>query len=195
MAISIVAPGGATPATAPVEGVTKAALALVGEAAGPFSPIPGPDSVCFFGGSVALERTHHVDLSAFGAEEGRVYEATDRDGHSWFVRRRYGFISAFRDRTDEELIRYIDDCNSMYRIDFSVDQVRAIRRLCFALVAMAQGLTPDKAPTRRERRWFKRRMVRLTDLQQELLLDRLVKMADVRPRLDELGILMPQVRH
>lgn len=192
MATRIVAPSGQTPVTASVEGVTKAALALVGEAVGPFSPIRGPESIQMGGGIVALERAYHVDIRSVGREEGITYEAVDRDGHTWFVRRLGGWmVTAFREPTVQELDEQKDRADAMYRTDLPSSSLRACQKIANELWILADDLRPDVCAPRRQRRAFKRRMERLVRLQCELLYRCGIRLSELGPRLAELGIELP----
>lgn len=195
-ALSIVAPMRANPQPSPVRGVTESALKLVPDAVGPFSPIEGPHSVGFTGSPVALKNVHRVDLPPVESLElNRVVEAKDADGHTWFVTRRHSWmVSAFRERTEEELTAFFDRRNGDLRSSIPFDRISACRLISIEVVRMAYDLRPERCPSRSQRRHHKYRLEALARLQVEVLSGRRLTMADVRSRMEDLGVDCPQYR-
>lgn len=144
-------------------------VALTAGAVGPCSPIPGPNSIEFSGGRLALERTHGVDLSGLGDERGNVYEASDTQGNTWFVRRGGVGLHAFRERTADELAALQDSREEQACKTVAAFHLRSALIIALELAGMAEQLTPDKCDTRAGRRCFKKRMAALSRLQWDLL--------------------------
>ena len=194
MAISIVPH--TRPSSESPQGISKAALNLVGQSTGPFSPIPGPDSLTFCGTLLALAKSHQVDISAVGSDQDTVYEAKDQDGHTWWMRCAGCIAFAFRERTESEMIEYLDQCSSMYRADLSSDHVRAMRRIAYVLVETASAMTPDRCPSREQRRALKKRVRGLASLQLDILLrSDQMPMSEARARMMALEVMPPPSRH
>lgn len=164
-----------------------AAIALTGEAVGLCCPIPGPDSIEFGGTRLALERKHGVDLSNVGDERDRVYEATDRQGLTWFVRRGGVGLQAFRERTADELIVRSNHLEELKCKVIPAFRLQSARLIAIELAAVAEQLAPDRCGTRASRRRFKKRMAALSMLQWELLAGAL-SASIARARMQALGL-------
>ena len=163
---------------------------------GPYSRIAGPNSITFCGGVLALARSHQVDTSGLREiRDGLVVEAKDAEGHIWYVRSIRGFISAFRDRTRQELEDYIDECNSRIGVHFQKDRLVACRLVTYELMHLVDALRPERCDSRKRRRLLKRRMLALTVIQQDLLSLHPVSMRTLRQELGSLNLALPQRDH
>ena len=163
---------------------------LAGIAVGPYSPRPGPYSITFCGGIVALEKSYGIDIEGMTEEDlSRIYEAKDRDGHTWYIRP-IGFLwVAFRDRTAEEIVAF-DDRAADNRISswFSSERLRYSRQIGVRLRWIARALKPDAGQSRQARRDFKKELSTLLDIQVDLMTYPPAKLADVRARLEPFGL-------
>lgn len=153
----------------PLAASAEGAAALMGEVVGPFSPISGPYSIEFHGSRIALERTHGVDLSSIGDERSCVYEATDTQGRTWFVRRGDSGLQAFRERVAGELVVHRDEIAELEGHFVPSFRLSYARIIALELTWMAEQLNPDRCGARASRREFKKRMAALSRLQWELL--------------------------
>lgn len=168
----------------------EARLVRCQDVAGPFSPIPGPDSIVFNGTRKALVATHRIDMPEDFTGMG-VLEAKDPAGHTWFVREGSSIpwlLVAFRERTAEELIKHIEWCSEYHRADVQFDRLRASRTIAGELMLIAQCMSPDRCPSRAARRVLKRKLLAMADLQHSMLSKQPPTLAEVKTRMRDLGL-------
>jgi hypothetical protein len=138
---------------------------------GPYSPIAGPHSITFFGGILALARSHQVDATELREiKEGLVVEVKDAEGRIWYVRSVGGFLSAFRNRTEQELQDLNDRMSMDHGVHFERVRLDACREIACELLVLADTMRPERCASRQRRRWLKRRITALMEYQLRLLM-------------------------
>jgi len=157
---------------------------------------PSDNAMSMTGTPPALMRELGIDVSGLGLEgEGVTAEALGRDGHVWHLEGHWPLISAFRERTDEELELYIDECNSRsYSGFFSTDRQMLCREVANHFMVLASQIRPERPMPRSRRRELRRRLDLLGDIQFSLLKWRQVDMKEARERLRSLGLPSEQYR-
>lgn len=179
-----------TPSTS---GAERVWMLAAGSPAGPYTPLPGQDSITFFGGWLAISNHHGIDVSSIPKENtGLAYDLVGGDGHVWAVRWSGGFYSAFRDRTEKEMVQWVDSNNEMISVSIPKDRMIACRWISQELYRLVEAMRPERGTSRDHRRSLKRRMQTLTQLQIELLFRLPITMDDVRSRMADLGLPMAQ---
>lgn len=181
------------------QGVSKPLLSLVSDVrqfqgiAGPFAAFAGPDSLTFCGSRSALINSHGVDVPELGSlGEAHVTEATDAQGHTWFLRvTGKWLIYAFRERTAEELAEQLEQYNNSVISGVPKNRVLTCRYLAIKLMSMTEAMSPDRSPSRSARRLLKRQIAGVAQLQFDLLYSKTVPMSEVRTRMADLGFQCP----
>lgn len=158
---------------------------------GPYSPIPGPTSISFCGGKAALAHQLRVDTSPLSpdADISPVVELKDDLGRSWYVRNEDGLCRAFRDRNDEEIIKYMHAGAERSHQMFPSRGLVAVHNLALEIFWAASAMCPDKHMARSKRREIKKRLIALADLQMDLLTRKVCKSQDIDQRMAELVAL------
>ena len=164
---------------------------------GPYSPINGPDSIHFCGGLGALAAAHQVDTAQIvPGDYSKIFEAKDVHGLTWYVRWiGTPLFVAFRERTEQELEDFHDRCDSMVVVHFQKVRLAACRLVASELFDLADELRPEICASRESRRRLKRRMVALTMLQWNLLMLNSFTMKELRQRLADVNLHLPQRNH
>lgn len=159
-------------------------------AVGPYSPRPGPYSITFCGGIVALKKSYGIAIEGMTEEDlSRIYEAKDRDGHTWYIRP-IGFLwVAFRDRTAGEIEEFDDRAaDNRFSSWFSSERLRYSRQIGQRLQWVTRALRSDAYQSRQARRNIKKQLSTLLDIQVDLMTYPPAKLADVRARLEPFGL-------
>lgn len=159
--------------------------------AGHYSPIPGPYSKTFCGGVVALEKMYGIDVTGVaGSDRSKIFKVEDRDGHIWHIRCLGDFlVTAFRDRTEDELAAYHDrNADRYFNSWFSSERLRFSLEIGARLQCIVDQLRPDHAQSRDMRRFFKRNLAALLSIQVDLMSRPGVTLAEMRTRLAPFGL-------
>lgn len=160
------------------------------QADGPYSPRPGRTSEIFCGGSLALQRIHAVDISSLQpTEEGQVFQAPDASGRTWHCRWLGGVLwSAFRDRTDDEVMALINRCESRSVNMLPAYALRMCKRISVELYRMSYAMRPEMPMPRSQRRAMKHRLADIGSLLEGLLYRDALTLGQAESRMLELGI-------